>query len=88
VPDRLHEHCQLVVDIEVRKARPILHEPIQEANADMDSVLGEESEGSHEEAMVDSQSEGEMQYEDVPSITGEDIYPEEILTYKQRPRAV
>lgn len=88
VPDRLHPHWQLVVDTEVRKTRPTLSTPIHDIHASADTELGGDNDAGSEVAIVESESEGEVQYRNVDRNIGEDIYEEEILTYKRRAQGV
>jgi hypothetical protein len=86
VPDRLHEDWKLVVDTEVRRDRPNLPMAIQEVSASGPGTSRLEEEADFEGPSVGSDSEGETDVNHIPSTVEEGLYPEEIITYKRRPR--
>jgi hypothetical protein len=85
VPDPIHRHWKLVVDTEVRRHRANLPRQVEEVTISGDGTSGGGDEGILEGPSVGSDSEGEPERDEEPD-TAEDMYPEEILTYKRRPR--
>jgi hypothetical protein len=88
VPNRLNKHWQLVVDTEVRKSRPTLHMPSDAGTVQSTVVSRGGEEEVEEETLVGSESEEEIETGKGPSTAEEDVYEEEILTYKRRTRPV
>jgi hypothetical protein len=86
IPDRLHRHWHLVVDTEVRRERPSIPRRIPPVtNAGEAGPSREAGTGTPEET-VDSASDVEDEERNHPGRGGEEIYREELLTYRRRPK--
>jgi hypothetical protein len=86
VPDRLKMDWQLVVDTEVRRPRPRIPPRLEELTVQIPTSQSTEEDdpGYHSPAVEsDSEQEPELRLTSAPEET---LYPEEIITYKRRPR--
>jgi hypothetical protein len=88
VPDRLHEDWQLVVDMEVRRTRPSIPRPLEDVIMSPPGSPASEPKEREEDATADSNSDGERETSNRGDNADDEVYPEEILTYKRRPRQI
>jgi hypothetical protein len=84
VPDKVHLDWQLVVDTEVRRERPNLPHLPHEVTASGPGTSHSGEDDDFDDPSVESDSEGEPGIDEALGNNDEDMYLEEIITYKRR----